>query len=134
MAVGITLGFEGGYSNDSVDPGGETNFGISKRAHPEVNVRNLTRDQAAAIYKTDYWDEGGCAGLPWPMSAVHFDTCVLFGVRRAAVLKDLSANAHDYLLRRIQAHMERVRQDRTQEKYLRGWINRCMKLYDTLLA
>lgn len=134
MAVGLTLNFEGGFVRDPDDAGGATNFGISQRAHPDLDIAHLTREQAVSIYKADYWDQGACEGLPWPMSAIHFDTCVLFGVRRAAIFKDLAANAHDYLLRRIQAHMERVRQDRTQEKFLKGWINRCMKLYSTLLA
>lgn len=134
MAVGITLNFEGGYTNDSLDPGGETNFGITRRSYPDIDIKNLTREQASAIYKRDYWDQGGCNQLPWPMSAIHFDTCVLFGISRAAGFKELSVNAHDYLLRRIQAHLERVRQNRTQEKFLRGWLNRCMKLYTTLLG
>src|SRR5437870_3022167 len=30
----IIMGFEGGYVNDPLDPGGETNYGISKRAYP----------------------------------------------------------------------------------------------------
>ena len=37
-----TLGKEGGYVNNSRDPGGETNFGISKRAYPNVDIKNLT--------------------------------------------------------------------------------------------
>lgn len=49
------LGHEGGYVNDPADPGGETNWGISKRSYPNVDIKNLTRDQAAAIYLRDFW-------------------------------------------------------------------------------
>ena len=49
------LGHEGGYNNDPTDPGGETNWGISKRAYPRLDIKNLTRDQAATIYYTDFW-------------------------------------------------------------------------------
>lgn len=49
------LGHEGGYSNDPKDPGGETNWGISKRSYPQLDVKNLTKDQAMAIYYQDFW-------------------------------------------------------------------------------
>lgn len=50
------LGHEGRYVNNPRDPGGETNWGISKRSYPHLDIKNLTRDQAIAIYKTDFWD------------------------------------------------------------------------------
>ena len=40
--VNHTLEEEGGYVNDPTDKGGETNFGISKRAYPNLDVFNLT--------------------------------------------------------------------------------------------
>lgn len=49
------LGHEGGYVNDPNDPGGETNWGISKRSYPNVDIKNLTREGAKAIYFTDFW-------------------------------------------------------------------------------
>ena len=55
------LGHEGGYVNDTRDPGGETNWGISKRSYPHVDIAKLTRDDAKAIYKRDFWDPLGDA-------------------------------------------------------------------------
>lgn len=55
-AIGVVLAHEGGYVNDRRDPGGETKFGISKRTYPSVDIKNLTRDQAADIYRRDWWD------------------------------------------------------------------------------
>lgn len=49
------LGNEGGYSNDPADPGGETNWGVSKRAYPDVDIKNLTRDGAKELYMRDFW-------------------------------------------------------------------------------
>jgi lysozyme family protein len=49
------LGHEGGYVDDPTDPGGETNWGISKRSYPKVDIKNLTRNQAIAIYYRDFW-------------------------------------------------------------------------------
>ena len=42
--VNHTLEEEGGYVNDSTDKGGETNFGISKRAYPDLDIFNLKED------------------------------------------------------------------------------------------
>ena len=44
-----------GYVNNPHDPGGETKFGISKRYHPDVDVKNLTLDGAKAIYRNEYY-------------------------------------------------------------------------------
>jgi lysozyme family protein len=33
-AFKVLIGHEGGYVNDPKDPGGETKYGISKRANP----------------------------------------------------------------------------------------------------
>ena len=55
-AIAYVFANEGGYSNDRVDPGGETKYGISQRAHPEVDIANLTLAQAKEIYRKDYWE------------------------------------------------------------------------------
>ena len=62
-AIERVLKIEGGYVNDPSDPGGETNFGISKRSYPNVDIRALTREQAIAIYKSDFWDAVNGADL-----------------------------------------------------------------------
>ncbi len=60
-AITITLQHEGGYVNDPADPGGETRYGISKRAFPKVDIANLTINKAKAIYKAFYWErQNGC--------------------------------------------------------------------------
>lgn len=55
---------EGGYVNDERDPGGETKYGISKRAYPELDIANLTKDEAMGIFRKDYWDRCCCDELP----------------------------------------------------------------------
>ncbi|HHV62978.1 MAG TPA: hypothetical protein GXX51_10120 [Firmicutes bacterium] len=45
---------EGGLPEDPRDPGGITKFGISLRSYPSLGadgIRNLTHDQAIAIYR-----------------------------------------------------------------------------------
>lgn len=54
-AIEIVLKNEGGYVNDPQDPGGETNFGISKASHPNVDIKNLSKEDAKYIYYNEYW-------------------------------------------------------------------------------
>src|SRR5216684_3047737 len=54
-AVTAVLLDEGGYGNDPADPGGETNWGIDIRTHPNLDIKNLTRDEAITIYYKDWW-------------------------------------------------------------------------------
>lgn len=53
--IDIVLRNEGGYVNHSSDPGGETNMGIAKKFYPNIDIKNLTKEQAIDIYYTDYW-------------------------------------------------------------------------------
>jgi len=55
QAVAVIFLHEGGYAKNESDPGGETNFGISKRSYPEVDIYNLTKERAKHIYLRDYW-------------------------------------------------------------------------------
>lgn len=56
-AIKIILNNEGGYVNNPSDKGGETNFGISKRSYPNLDIKNLTRKEAKEIYRVDYWNK-----------------------------------------------------------------------------
>lgn len=59
--VSQTIAFEtggdksGAYHNDPRDKGGETKWGISKRAHPGENIKALTYNDALRIYQIQYW-------------------------------------------------------------------------------
>ena len=84
-----TLAFEGGYSDDPADPGGETNFGISKAAYPDVDIADLTQDQAIAIYKADYWHAPRIDQLPDTIAGKVFDMGVNMGPATAVrILQD----------------------------------------------
>ena len=56
QAVELVLKHEGGFTPGLPnDPGGATNFGISQRAYPDVDIKNLTVEGAKEIYRRDYW-------------------------------------------------------------------------------
>ncbi|MBP7991213.1 MAG: glycoside hydrolase family 108 protein [Rhodocyclaceae bacterium] len=71
---------EGGYVNNPRDPGGETKFGISKRAYPTLNIADLTLDDAKAIYKRDYWGRAQCDRLHPDVAFQVFDGAVNSGM------------------------------------------------------
>ena len=80
------VGVEGGYVNDPNDPGGETKYGISKRAYPNINIVGLTLDNAKQIYLDDYWTQVRGDELPWPLAYFVFDAAVNQGVQQAKKL------------------------------------------------
>jgi lysozyme family protein len=79
-AFALVVGQEGGYSNDPADPGGETRYGITKRDHPDLDIKNLTLDQAKAIYLREYWTPAHCDVLPPALAIMLFDSAVNQGV------------------------------------------------------
>ena len=95
QALSFTLQREGGYVNDADDPGGETRYGISKRAYPHLNIRDLTLETAARIYRHDYWDLPGFnrVALVAPQVAIRlFDLGVNCGPTTAAKMLQRAIN------------------------------------------
>ena len=87
------LEHEGGYVNDPNDRGGETNFGITKKFYPAVDIKNLTKEKAKHIYHTDYWRRGKCDEIPSRLRHIYFDMLVNFGKRGAVKVLQRAANA-----------------------------------------
>ena len=127
-ALDFVLRWEGGYSNDPDDPGGETKFGISRRAYPDVNIKDLTREGAAAIYKRDYWDVFACDSRQADCALAIFDTCVNCGIARTALWLEDSKDTDD-LLNHRKVHYETLAKKKPlMGKFLKGWMNRLAAL------
>ena len=77
------------------DAGGVTKYGIDKRSHPELDIENLTANQAAEVYRKEYWERNHCDQLDCPLNKVHFDNCVNLGVGQAVKLLQRVCGAHD---------------------------------------
>ena len=73
----------GCYSNDPKDSGGETKWGISKKAFPDLDIKNLTLDQAKTIYINEYWNEVHGDELPWAFAVACMDMAVNEGCNEA---------------------------------------------------
>jgi lysozyme family protein len=151
-AISRTLSNEGGYSNDSTDLGGETKFGISKRAYPKEDIKNLTIERAKSIYKTDYWDKiKGDQVNSQVIANSIFDFAVNAGVKTSiklaqnivSVLEDgiigvKTINALNSIpesnfkmlstLKKIQRYIDICQKNPNQKKYFFGWIKRSMEI------
>tara|TARA_R100000152_G_C6733529_1_gene157935 strand:- start:125 stop:610 length:486 start_codon:yes stop_codon:yes gene_type:complete len=147
------LAHEGGYVNDPNDRGGETKYGITKKFYPDVDIKNLTIDQAKHIYHTDYWRRGKCDEIPSKLRHIYFDMLVNFGKRGAVKVLQKAANAKNKdkidvdgglgpaTLKAIQnLELERVRAYRVlrfanlvikkpeQERFWFGWFRRATEV------
>ena len=89
-AIDFVLKYEGGLVDNPSDPGGLTNFGISSRSYPSVDIRNLTREGAEEIYRRDYWDAVHGDELPGPLAVAVFDSAVNQGAGTAKRMLQIS--------------------------------------------
>lgn len=91
----FVLEYEGGYDTNPKDRGnwtsgkigvGElkgTKYGIAAFVFPDLDIKNLTVEQASEIYKRDYWPKVAGAAQPSGVDLFMFDTCVNNGSQRA---------------------------------------------------
>lgn len=112
------------YTNDPNDPGGETKYGISKRAHPELDIKNLTAEDAMNVYLDSYWYPSGADDLDYPMCLLVFDTAFLCGVSRATSWLRTTDDPYEYLKIRREFHLAKARDNSWALKYIKGWLNR----------
>ncbi|AUR82803.1 glycoside hydrolase family 108 protein [Vibrio atlanticus] len=142
---------DGGYVNDPLDAGGETKFGISKRAFPNVDIKNLTIDKAVRIYHTNYWKAAYCHEWAGPIALFHMDSAVQHGARQAIkLLQEISGtkpdgaigpatraavHGHDvsyltarYGLRRGRYYARILKNNASQGRFIEGWYNRLVHL------
>ena len=84
----MLLHHEGGYVNHPKDPGGETNLGVTKRVYEKwggtKDMKDLTVEDVAPIYKKNYWDRCKCDDLESGVDWAVFDWAVNSGTGRAA--------------------------------------------------
>lgn len=92
--------YEGGYlspeeARAQADPGGETHWGISRRAHPDLNIKDLTREQAIEIYRTDYWVRIHGEELPSAIGFAMLDAAINSGWTKSVMWLQKAAGVAD---------------------------------------
>ena len=87
------IGIEGGYVDNPNDRGGKTKYGISKRAYPNVDIKNLTLNKAKEIYNRDYWIATKLEHIDcYDIQLELFDTAVNMGVYKAQTILQEALN------------------------------------------
>lgn len=149
QAVEIILGYERGYVANPKDPGGATNYGISQRAYPLLNISTLTRDQVIALYRKDYWDKYSIDKLPDSLKLIFFDSCVNQGpsfsvvslqhivgagidgdIGNSTIAKIALCNEGVLFESFCRLRLERYIQDKDYSTFGVGWIKR---LFDVVM-
>lgn len=163
--VDIVLTHEGKFSNRSDDPGGATNFGITQNtlsawlkdrgesAATVEDVKNLTRERACEIYRTNYWNVLRCEDLPAGVDLVTFDFGVNAGPGQAAKKLQTAVGAasdgsigsatiaaakamrpQDTIRRMSELRLDFYRQLPGFPTFGRGWTNRTQEVERAAIA
>lgn len=147
--ISNTLKNEGGYVSDPSDPGGETKFGISKRSHPDLDIRDLSVGEAKSIYRKEYYEDTNINCLSdYKLTRKVFDVGVNIGPKRAitflqSTMNDLgyelevdgilgpktldTVNSHDAQVEIIKLFKDRVKKyykSLKSKRFEKGWLRR----------
>lgn len=105
-AFAFVVNQEGGLSLNPRDPGnftggkvgvGElkgTKFGIAAASYPNLDIKNLTIDQAKAIYKANYWDKISGDLFPYEIALPVFDAAINEGITRSIIQLQVAAGVN----------------------------------------
>lgn len=138
--------FEGGLTDDPNDLGGLTKYGIAKKFYPNLDIANLTIQQAKDIYYKDYWLATKSYLVHPQIQFLFFDSCVIPGRTWAIkTLQRLAGVTVDNILGPVTAaasknvsvqeftaarwaYFQQRAIDRPADKtHLKGWKSRCDK-------
>ena len=138
--ISKTIHLEGGYVNDADDPGGETNFGISKKAYPNVDIKSLTFEGAIEIAYKDYWlkinaDSYTNDGYAWKCFDISFN-CGLQALDLicTSIIMDRvdTEDGTDDLIKGLDIYYDEIVALRPRsKKFLAGWDKRAATKYKT---
>lgn len=99
QALQRVLKHEGGYVDHPSDPGGETNYGITKAVAIQHGytgpMRGISMFVVAEIYRKAYWDAMRCDDLPPDVRYPLFDAAVNSGTKQAAKWLQRALGVHD---------------------------------------
>ena len=145
QAFNINEIFEGGdkVTTTPGDLGGTTKWGFSQAAYPKVDIANLDRTTALAMYTTDYWNASNCQKLKPELQYVMVDTAFNMGIETATkilqeaagvtvdgifgpetMMKSDNVTIGEYLFFREVYDTTIVEHRQSQIEFLGGWSNR----------
>jgi lysozyme family protein len=126
IAIALVLKHEGGLSEDPADPGGLTNFGISQRAYPHLDIKALTKEEAAAIYRQDYWTPKMAALDDQRLANCVLDCAVNQGPEVARSFLSITQHLPSFQQMRIIRYFDATFRKTELRQFLNGWIKRTL--------
>lgn len=128
-AMQFIIPHEGGYVNNPNDPGGETNYGIAKRSHPDVDIKNLTLAQALNIYLNEYWNFNHLDDRPYPYSIVLMDSYVQHKPEKVQAWdKQADGDRRAFLELRRSFYLRLIEVNPKMAVFKKGWMGRLCDL------
>jgi lysozyme family protein len=129
-SIALLFRLEGLESDDKKDKGGFTKYGIAQKYHPDINVPQLTKEQAKDIYLKEYWIPSKCDELEYPLDMCLFIQAVNLGVTRAKMFMSSSKGLLDFFMFNLNYYCTREKEQR--DRFLAGWCNRLLKLWEAI--
>lgn len=148
------LEIEGHHSNDPDDRGGDTYYGISRNAHPDIPWPP-TKTDAIKIYRAHYWDALQCDQLPPQIAWMVAGAAVQHGVHRSALQLQAALGVKndgrigpktiaaaqaagpglvtDLLSRRARLYTKICMKTPSQVRFARGWHRRLFLLHERVM-
>lgn len=132
-SLAVTLAYEGGWSDHPRDPGGATMRGITlatfRRWQPnatKTQLRNISDDMVAKIYRADYWDTVRGDTLAAGVDLATFDAAVNSGPARAKtwLMAAIGGTDVETVKRLCARRLGFVQALKTWATFGRGWTNR----------
>jgi lysozyme family protein len=132
-SLAVTLQYEGGWSDDSRDPGGATMRGVTlatyRRWHPsatKADLRAISRDNLEAIYRQDFWHPINGDGLAAGVDLAVFDSAVNSGPARAKqwLMASLGGSSVDTVKRICAKRLGFMQSLAIWKSFGRGWARR----------
>lgn len=123
--IAFILEEEGGYTAN--DEGAPANFGINQAANPDLDVKNITRQQAIERYRTGYWIASGADKLEWPFCLLVMDAAVQHGDGEARMLLKASKGNMWHFQGARQLYYANIANDKWQRNG-KAWMARTGRL------
>jgi lysozyme family protein len=122
----FVLPHEGGYNPSDMN-GSAVNMGFNQAANPDINVRDLTPEQAAQRFEQKYWGPSGAANLSPALGAIHADTYFINPAKAQQFLAQSKGNPQAYMALR-QQWLSQLGKTPKGQPYAKAWANRTTDL------
>ena len=125
---------EGGLSAHPADPGGLTNYGISQRSYPTLDIAALTLADAQALYRRDYWQPLHGDQLPPGLDLLLLDSAINQGAGTAIKLLQQALRIKDDgvlgpITLTAAERFLRYEFNRNEAVFGRGWYRRLLRMH-----